>query len=646
MFLLVPVGVDDHAVDRMPVVSIGIAVACALAFLVTWVFPLGPDGEQEAREVMRRWVQQPDLVLPPSFVERFVGPTYQPILQRRAAASRGQRSRPVSPPDQAQLEQLAERALAESDASLLRRFSLVPARGPFQVGWLTSMFLHFGWMHLLGNLLFFYICGPLLEDRWGRLLFVAFYLGCGVLAAVAQVALEPHWKGMMAGASGAIAGCMGAFSIRHARRRVRMGYVFWIWIRLFRGTFAIPAWLWGLAWFGMQLLDYALGGSRGGGVAVAAHLGGFAAGGAFAVALVGTGIERRFVAPVVERQVGWSQHPHFFDGLDALARGDAAEARRCFQRVVAERPDQLDAKAGLARAGFELHHPAARAEVQTVLASALAGGADLLRDTLEQLGPAAQAGQLRPAIAWRVAQGLDAAGDARSARPYYDVAAGLEGLLGLKARVRALELDPAPASSTLMAVSEEAAAHPELQRRVMVLLQPAMPVDSRAIELPPEDTDLEFELHPGFQAARTVEPPPPPPPPRIVPVRIVGRDSTHLHVSSANGVNPLPLGRILGVAVGVVPAAGGRSTVLTDLVIGWAGQGKGPTVLRANLPDLGLERLYPDVPVKSAYARLIAEIERGSRARRLPSGAAPASFPRYASAEDMTRVCYAGADPV
>ena len=59
MFILIPVGVDDHTVDRMPVISIGIAVACALAFLVTWVFPIGSDGEKEAREVMRRWVQQP-----------------------------------------------------------------------------------------------------------------------------------------------------------------------------------------------------------------------------------------------------------------------------------------------------------------------------------------------------------------------------------------------------------------------------------------------------------------------------------------------------------------------------------------------------------------------------------------------------------
>ena len=85
-------------------------------------------------------------------------------------------------------------------------------------------------------------------------------------------------------------------------------------------------------------------------MAVGAHLGGFAAGGAFALTLVGTGLERRYVAPGVERQVGWSQHPAYFEGQDALASGDAGRARAAFQRVLAERPQQLDARVGLARA--------------------------------------------------------------------------------------------------------------------------------------------------------------------------------------------------------------------------------------------------------------------------------------------------------
>jgi membrane associated rhomboid family serine protease len=644
VFFLVPIGVDDHEVDRLPVVSIAIAVACALAFLVTWVFPLGGSGgEPEAQEVIRRWSQQPDLVLPPAFLDRFVAPSARPQMERRAGRAAARGARRASDEEQRQLDLLAERAVAESEASWLRRFSLVPARGPWQVGWFTSMFLHFGWMHLLGNFLFFYICGPLLEDRWGRVLFPAFYLSCGVLAALAQYALEPHWNGMMAGASGAIAGCMGAFSFRHARRRVRMGYLFWFWFRIFRGTFAVSAWLWGLAWFVMQLAEYSVSGSRGGGVAVAAHLGGFVAGGAFAVALAASGVERKFVAPAVERQVGWAQHPEFFVGEEALARGDATRARQAFARVAAERPDQLDARAGLARASFELGEPGARAEVENVLGRALAGGRDLLTTTLEQLGPAAEPSRLRQAMAWRVAQALDAAGDTRSARPYYDVAARMEGLVGLKARVRALELDPVPDPAAISRVAQQGLAEPELQRRISALLKSVIPEEPPAIELPPEDTGLEFELHPSAYDAPPGVARAPPPPPRVVPVRIVGRDPTHLQVASANGVNPLPLRRILGVAVGVVPVADGRNTLLTDLVIGWGEGGSGPTVLRANLRDLGLEKLYPGVPPQSAYVQLLGEIEKSSGAKRLPSRNDGGSFPRYASAEEMTSACYGAA---
>ena len=105
-------------------------------------------------------------------------------------------------------------------------------------------------------------------------------------------------------------------------------------------------------------------------------------------------------------------------------------------------------------------------------------------------------------------------------------------------------------------------------------------------------------------------------------------------------MNPLPLHRILGVAVGVVPADDGQNVVLTDLVIGWPDRTRGATVLRATLADLGLERLYPGVAPRTAYARLLAEIDEASRAMRLPAGVDPASFPRYADPEEMTRACH------
>lgn len=333
----------------------------------------------------------------------------------------------------------------------------------------------------------------------------------------------------------------------------------------------------------------------------------------------------------------WSQHSEYFVGKEALSKDDAAAAREAFSRVLAERPDQLDAKAGLARAGFLLGDPGSGALVEQVLAQAIGGTTELLRVTLEELGPAAEARVLRPTIAWRVAQRLDAEGDRQGARPYYEMAASADGLVGLKARVRSLELDPEPKVPALSAAANLTASEPELQRRVTVLLKKFLPEEPRSIELPPEDTRLEFELRPSLHDEA---PPAPRHPPRIVPVRVEGVADGALLVVNGNGTRPLPFRKILGLALGVVPAADGRSTVLTDLVVAWAEGEKGATVLRASLGDLGLDRLYPGVPPKEAYWRLVGEIEKASGAKRLPPGGEGAPLPRYAGPEEMTQACH------
>jgi hypothetical protein len=341
--------------------------------------------------------------------------------------------------------------------------------------------------------------------------------------------------------------------------------------------------------------------------------------------------------PARERPGDWTQHPQYFAGKEALAKNDAAAARDAFAKVVAERPDQLDARAGLARAGFILGDSGAGGLIEEVLHQALGGTTELVRVTLEELGPAGEAGALRPTMAWRVAQRLDAAGDQAGARPYYAMASAADGLVGLKARVRALELDPEPNVTALSAMADATAREPELQRRVTVLLKKFLPGEPRAIELPPEDTHLEFELRPSLHGEQGA---PTPPAPRIVPVRIEGRVDGGLLVASGNGTNPLPFGKILGLGLGVVPAADGRSTVLTDLVIAWAQGDRGATVLRARLGDLGLDRLYPGVPPKEAYWRLVGDIEKASGAKRLPPGGEGLPLPRYADPAEMTRACH------
>jgi membrane associated rhomboid family serine protease len=141
---------------------------------------------------------------------------------------------------------------------------------------LTSMFLHGGWGHLLGNCLFFWVFGNNVEDSMGRLRFLVFYVVCGLAAAAAQVMVDPASPIPMVGASGAISGIMGAYLLLYPRVRVNMLFIIFILIRII----PLPAWLVLLWWFFVQLVSGLpqLNQHSQGGVAVWAHVGGFIAG--------------------------------------------------------------------------------------------------------------------------------------------------------------------------------------------------------------------------------------------------------------------------------------------------------------------------------------------------------------------------------
>lgn len=176
--------------------------------------------------------------------------------------------------------------LFESEARLgefFDRWALTPSRlmsGEGLVTVLTSMFLHGGLLHIGGNMLFLWIFGDNLEDAFGHLKFLGFYLVCGVAAALAQVLPDPGSSVPMVGASGAIAGVMGAYLLLFPRARVDVVVIIVIFIRMF----VLPAWVMLGLWFGIQALSgYANANVGEGGVAYLAHVGGFVAGVALAL---------------------------------------------------------------------------------------------------------------------------------------------------------------------------------------------------------------------------------------------------------------------------------------------------------------------------------------------------------------------------
>ena len=160
-------------------------------------------------------------------------------------------------------------------------WGLVPARFvPATV--LTSMFLHGGLLHVVGNMWFLHIFGDNVEDRMGPALYLPFYLVAGAVACVAQVVMNPDSTMPMVGASGAIAGVTGAYMVYYPRARVRtlVPLVFVLY------TMDIPAGVFLAFWFFLQLQGgCATYGADGGGVAFWAHVGGFLVG-ALAAAVI------------------------------------------------------------------------------------------------------------------------------------------------------------------------------------------------------------------------------------------------------------------------------------------------------------------------------------------------------------------------
>jgi membrane associated rhomboid family serine protease len=159
---------------------------------------------------------------------------------------------------------------------------------------LVSMFLHGGWLHIGSNMLFLWIFGDNVEDNFGHLSYLAFYLLCGYGAVLVQALLTPRSPVPAIGASGAISGVLAAYLLLYPRASIQalLAVFFLFFVR-------VPAWLMIIVWFGMQLLngvasltDDAM---MTGGVAYGAHVGGFLAG--LALTLFFRRPERRSPAP-------------------------------------------------------------------------------------------------------------------------------------------------------------------------------------------------------------------------------------------------------------------------------------------------------------------------------------------------------------
>jgi membrane associated rhomboid family serine protease len=632
--LLFPVRVEDATVDRMPAVSIGIAAACAAAFLLTWVLPANPDGMRAEgfRDIVHYYEEHPYLTMQQKFQDDYLRP------EARASFEEMHEDLPVTVDEatraleQTHLDALIVDFQSGAESSLLRRFGLVPARGLLQPGWLTHMFLHFGWMHIIGNLFFFYLVGPLLEDLWGRTFFAGFYLVGGLVAGFAHFAMEPHSAVLMAGASGAVAACMGAFSYRCASRRIRMAYMIGF-IR--RGTFLIPAWLWGGFWFAGEVLSLVMHASQG--VAVMAHIGGFLFGFAAAVAIEKSGFEAQKLAPEVEGKTTWTQHPGTEAARAALERNDPQAAAEAFRGVLQEQPLDREAAVGLSR--LEQTPEAALPLLQN-----LATRGDLVQAWLValELGPAFDPDRIPDKLAWQLAGGGEAAADAGDLPDRLDAAIGRrQGPLAAKALLRA--------AKRCMAAGRTAEAEEHLQAaRALPNLPPEMRAQIEAAANPRETSSPRPTRAPQAAPAAAVNPAVAATPGpgagavRVLACKLIRLAEDALHVDVGAGkTRRVEFSRLVGIAAGVVATAQGAS-ILTDFVLSWGDGSGAPSALRIAGAQLGLSALFPGLPTKEAYSRFLAHVLARTVGQPLPSREALASgdYPRFASVAALNAAFY------
>jgi membrane associated rhomboid family serine protease len=206
---------DDNPSGSKPIVTITFVIICVLVFL--WEFSLGAEGGQRAVYALG--------VIP---------------------------------------------AVLLGGAQLPPELALVPPTATI----FTSMFMHGGWMHLIGNMLYLWIFGDNVEDSMGHGRYLVFYFLCGIAAVFAQALPEPNSEIPMVGASGAISGVLGAYVLLHPHAKVLVAIPFGFILH----TMRLPAGLVLALWFGLQLLSNTMASGEGGGVAFRAHIGGFVAG--------------------------------------------------------------------------------------------------------------------------------------------------------------------------------------------------------------------------------------------------------------------------------------------------------------------------------------------------------------------------------
>lgn len=333
---------------RWPVITFGIIALNAIVFLGTHgtIDKQGPELGQVKIHLVLLAAMHPELKIPEK-AQEFITYTQTRNAPLWKEAQRGSRDvfdtwdakiRLQDDEDalQQEMDSLGESYAELNSSSLLNKYAFIPAH-PTLLSMLTASFLHGGWLHIIGNMWFLWLAGAILEDTWGRLIYPSFYLIAGVLAFQVHAMVNLGSFTPTIGASGAIAGLMGAFLVRFPTTKIEMGYL--LFYRFYRFKMAaywlLPVWLVMEIFYGSVF-------GQSSGVAHWAHVGGFAFGALIAVAVRKSGLEQ-MAEKGIQDKISWVSHPLLAEASEQMEKEQLDLAAASLQKLLLEKPDSIDA---------------------------------------------------------------------------------------------------------------------------------------------------------------------------------------------------------------------------------------------------------------------------------------------------------------
>jgi membrane associated rhomboid family serine protease len=346
--MLIPLSHENMQGRRWPVITIATIALNVCVFLGTHgsMDKQGPELGEAKVHILMLAAMHPELKLPDNAQQLVISvQTKSPALWKELKNPNRDledpwdvRLRLQEDPEalQQEMDSLSS-SYAELDAaSILGKYAFVPGR-PKVMTYITANFLHAGWLHLIGNMWFLWLAGAILEDTWGRIIYPAFYLIAGALALQVHALVNAGSLTPAIGASGAIAGLMGAFLVRFPTTKVDMAWI--MMYRLYRFKAAaywlLPMWLLTEIFYGSLFGQLS-------GVAHWAHIGGFLFGALIAVAVRASGLEQ-MAEKQIQEKVTWVSHPLLAEATEQLASKQLDAAASSLRKLVQEKPDSIDA---------------------------------------------------------------------------------------------------------------------------------------------------------------------------------------------------------------------------------------------------------------------------------------------------------------